>query len=325
MTTVELISTKLQEILGAKYEVKPYSFFAQDYIKPMTTPYGTAYDINYQAFEQMQNIIPVCVNLQETSPINSDFFYRTGIMTLQFYVPVDALGRGDNKEFDFFGDYERLRAKLTDGRISLITFKTDGSVLPGQEEVDKIYKSYFTLTEPSTDGAVQSTGAYRRMVYTVQGNVTVLENGLRTGDDYSIEIFDGTKYVPFNNITNVTIARDEQGNAVQNEGTTNAMSPPVSRVHSISFVVSDKDDDVAIAILRNAVFKMHEKYVPYNAQLADTEAKQREMRIRIKDSESVLAEFWALLTASYNVGGKTSVGSFSVSLTRTDDTVQSVR
>lgn len=325
MTTVELISTKLQEILGAKYEVKPFSFFARDYIQPMTTPYGTVYDVKYQAFEEMQGIIPVCVNMQETSPINSDFFYRTGIMTLQFYVPINAIGRGDNKEFDFFGDYERLRAKLTDGRISLITFKTDGSVLPGQEEVDKIYKAYFTLTEPSTNGTVQGTGAYSRMVYTVQGNVTVLENELRTGDDYTIDIFDGNNYVPFNNITNVTIARDEQGNAVQNEGTTNAMTPPVSRVHSVSFVVSDKSDDLAVEILRNAVFKMQEKYVSYNTNIADTEAKQREMLIRIKDHESVLAEFWALLSASYNVGGKTSVGSFSVSLTRTEDIVQSAR
>lgn len=319
MTTVELISIKLQEILGSKYEVKPFSFFARDYIQPMNTPYGKVYDINYQTFEQMQNVIPVCVNMQETSPINSDFFYRTGILTLQFYVPVDALGRKDEKSFDFFGDYERLRKKLTDGRVTLITYKTE-DVVVGQEEIDKAYKAFFTLSEPTTDGAVQSTGAYRRMVYTVQGNVTVLDSDFRTGDDYIVEIFNGTDYVPFNNITNVVISRDEQGNAVQQEGTTDAMSPPASRVHSISFIVSDKDGDDAIEILRNAVFKMQEEYVQYvNPQSA---AQRREMHIRLTDRESVLAEFWALLSSSYNVGGKTSVGSFSVSLTRTDDIIQ---
>lgn len=322
MTTNELISNKLQEILGGAYLIKPFSLFAREYIKPLQTVYGTTYDINYQAFEEMKNIIPVCVNLQETSPINSTDFYRTGILTMQFFVPVDSIG-GSNRSIDFFKDYERLRAELTESQVALITYKTDESPLPGQDEVETIYKAYFTLNEPTTDGSIHSTGAYRRMVFTVQGNVTVLEEGLRTGDDYSIEIFDGTKYVSFNNMTNVVISRDEQGNAVQNEGTTNAMSPPVSRVHSASFIVTDKKGDAAIDVIRKAVFEMKEEYVDYGQ--AQSEARRREAKIRIKDGETVLSEFWALLSASYNVGGKTSVGSYSVSLTRTDDLIQNLR
>lgn len=317
MTTVELISTKLQELLGTKYAVKPFSLFSKEYIKPLQTPYGQTYDVNYQAFEEMKNIIPVCVNFQETSPINSGLFYRTGIMTIQFFVPIDALGR-DDADFDFFGDYENLRTKLTNGKIALFTFKTDEEPLSGQQTVDKVYKAYFTLNEPTTDGAIHSTGAYRRMTYTVQGNATVLEDGLRTGDDYSVEIFNGEEYVPFSNLTSFVISRDEQGNAVQNEGTTAAMSPPVSRVHSISFIVSDKDGDAAVSILRKAVFKMPEEVIGAGI----TNAQRREVKIKLKDVDGDLAEFWALLNASYNVGGNTSVGSFSVTLTRTDDELQ---
>lgn len=321
MTTNELISIKLQEILGGAYLVKPFSLFSREYIKPLQTVYGTTYDINYQAFEEMQNTIPVCVNLQETSPINSTDFYRTGIITIQFFVPVDCIG--SNKSVNFFEDYGRLRAQLTKGRVPLITYKTDGTPIAGQDEVENIYKSYFTLNEPTTDGAIHGTGVYRRMTFTVQGNVTVLEEGLRTGDDYTFEIFDGSKYVPFNNITNVVISRDEQGNAVQNEGTTAAMSPPVSRVHSASFIVTDKKGDDAIDILRSAVFEMKEKYVDYNSLL--TESQEREVKIRLKTDGTVLSEFWAIMSASYNVGGKTSVGTYSVSLIRTDDLNQKMR
>lgn len=322
MTTTELISIKLQEVLGSKYEVKPFSFFAKDYVQQMNTPYGKVYDVNYQAFEQMQNTIPVCVNIQETTPINSDVFYRTGIVTLQFYVPIDALGRDSDKPFDFFVDYERLREQLTDDRITILTYKAnEDNTVPGEEEVDKTYYAFMTLTEPSTDGAVQSTGAYKRMVYTVQGNITLYDGELRTGSDYSIDIWSGfntSRWYTFPNITNLTISRDEQGNSVMPEGTTLGMSPPVSRVHSVSFIVSDRNNSEAVALLRKAVFEMPEYITRSVTPSAQSGATERQVRVRIRYGDTQLVSFYALMSATYSVGGRSSVGSFSVSLTRSE-------
>lgn len=312
MTTTELVANKIQEILGGNYNVKPYSFFARDYIKPMNTPYGKIYDIDYQAFEEMSRIVPVSVNFQETSPINSTTFYRTGIITAQFYVPVDALGQ--DKGFNFFEDYEKLRNTLTDGRLAFIDEMSEDNI--------KLYKAYFTLTEPITDGAIQSTGAYRRMLFSVQGNLTLADSAFRTGDEYDVAIYNGKEFVKFDNITNLSVSRDEQGNAVQQEQTTAAQTPPVSRVHSVSFVVSDMDNE-AVNIIRDAVLKMPE-FIATNA-LAQTEAQKREVKVRlIENGDEVLAEFWALLSADYTVANRTSVGSFSITFTRTDDNTQSI-
>lgn len=312
MTTTELVANKIQEILGERYDVKPFSFFARDYIKPMNTPYGKVYDIDYQVFEEMSRTVPVSVLVQETNPINSTMFYRTGILTAHFYVPVDAFG--SDAGFDFFADYERLRNTLTDGRLAFVD-ETDADNI-------KVYKAYFTLAEPTTDGAVQSTGAYRRMLFTVQGNVTIADSAFRTGDEYDIAIFDGTQFVKFINPTNITVSRDEQGNAVQDEQTTAAQSPPVSRVHSVSFAISDVDNG-AVNVIRDAVLKMPEIVVG-NAT-SQTEAQKREVKVRlIENGDEVLCEFWALLSADYTVANRTSVGSFSVTFTRSDDNTQSV-
>lgn len=319
MTTTELIANKIQEILGSKYQIKPFSLFANDYVKPLQTVYGTAYDINYQAFEELENAIPVSVNMQETSPINSDVFYRTGILTLQFYVPIDALGK-NGKAFCFFDDYERLRNELTRGKVTIFTYKNGDGTDVGQEEIENTYKAYFTLTEPTTDGMRHGSGAYGRLNYTVQGNVTILDESLSTGDDVTVEIDTGTQFAEFNNVTNLVISRDEQGNAVQNQGTTELETLPASRVHTVSFIVYDTDEDSAVEVLRNAVFGMEETVVEYSD--AVTEWKKRETKIRLKYKDRITDEFWALMSASYNVGGKTSVGSFNVSFTRTTDGIQ---
>lgn len=315
MTTTELVANKIQEILGGRYEVKAFSFFARDYIAPMTTPYGTLYDIKYQAFEQMQDIIPVSVNVQETSPINSPLFYRTGIVTVQFYVPVNALGKSGS--IDFFADFEHLRKELTDGRVLLL-----GDLKDTDSDTSEYndYIAYFTLAEPSTNGAVQNTGAFNRMVFISQGNVTITDNNFKTGDDYQVAIHDGENWQAFSNITNLNISRDTQGNSVQGTNTTNVQSPPVSRVHTLSFSVADTDDP-AVDIIRKAVFQMPEIIVENSN--ATTEAQAREVLVRLSESfGDGNIEFWAVLTADYTVANKSSVGNFTVTLTRTDDNIQ---
>lgn len=327
MTATELIANKIQEILGAKYLVKPYALFARDYIQPYNTPYGKTYDINYQAFEEMQNTIPVSVLFQESTPINSDLYYRTGIFTVQFFVPVDAVSK--KGAVAFFDDYEHLRIELTNGRIVLSAELVNKGAEERPEYVSEWYKSYFTLGEPTTDGAIQSTGAYRRMVFTATGNATIVDKRFGTGDDYEITMFDDGGYTrSFKNITNLVISRDEQGNAVQNEGTTATRQPPVSRVHTISFTVNDTDDD-AVKVVRNAVFKMGEFPVDYEdtgLNQAPNEQESREYLISLvykgiagdANDDQQLSTFFATMSATYTAPSTTSVGAFNVVFTRTD-------
>ena len=218
MILSELLSTQFNLILGNDYKVFPFHTFSQDYTKNSLNQYGN-YDINYQAFEEMGNIIPCVLSANEIDIIATDYLARSYNYTLTFQVPIDT------DKFNFFKDYQTLYNAVNNTELTLDT-----------------YKAFLTMSEPVYMGK-ENTGSYQRVIYQVRGVVSVRDSNVGVGSDYSVSLMikNNESYTEhfFTNISDLTINSTTEANAVQLSNKAGTEQEAVAKSQSLTFSVPD--------------------------------------------------------------------------------------
>lgn len=311
MNTIEFVLNTFQKILGDQYALYPNHTFQKRFLNPLVTPYGTQYDVKYQAFDEYADKIVGVLECTPTDQISTPYYLSNATYNLSFWVPVDALPLEQTEvpKFTFYTDMENLSASVRNRE-----FRENG------------LKAFFSISEPRLVSAqADRAGCFRRVVMQITGNVTVSDESVGMGSDIEVTLtIDGTEY-PFVNITNFMTASTTGSNANQYSDTAKTELQTATIDHSISFVVDDwgEEDNKAIALVRDKAFRAVEKISPG----ASGEEKQREVSVAVYKvvrtrnadgstsvSQKKLKAFQGILEAQYAVAGKTGFGKYSVTI-----------
>ena len=287
MTILEHLTDKLQAVLGRQYKVYPGGAFQRDFFKPVETPLGREYTVFHQAFDELSRTIPVVLTLAENNLTVVPFRLFNGTYMLQFWVPIDV--NTPNKKapaFRFHADMERLRAALANTELSF------GEDLRG----------FLTVSEEVFSGQIENTGAYKRAVFNIAGNLSIAEKSVGVGGDVQIAFVVGDRELPVQAATNLNINYTIEPMAVQQDGELMPRQNATLQVHGVTFNVSDFAGDPAAAFFEDCVF---------------ANKTNNNVAVRIYKNNVLRSEFKAVLSITYVAAGKAGYGTYAVGLTNT--------
>jgi hypothetical protein len=319
MTAAEILALKFQSVLGAKYLVYVNHAFQKEFTNPVQTPYGIAYDVNYQAFDQYVDKIVAMVNVNQTDLASLSYRLDVGTYSIDFWLPVDFIKRSadgsliEPPKFTFHADAAALKTALTGGAVSLhepnidpVTFVDSG--------VD--YPAYFTVSDPTMQSAVaESAGAYKRVVMRITGQFNFADSNLKTGNEIEIRVnwnFGGiSREEIFKNISNLQIIAGTEPNDISTAGELKQQLKAAMANYSVSFDVDDfTEDGNGRALLAQRVF-FNNTVLQNNL----TSSRRNKAQVSIRVQGITVRTFWAILSATYTSASKSTYGRFSVTLT----------
>lgn len=168
MTLEERVINKLQDIIGDKYELNLGVAFDRRYTMPVATASGTAFDINYQAFDEKKDKIICVFTMQPTDYNVVPFLNYNTSYTLQLWYALDNLKTdkfgvpiGD-LPVDIYADLKSLRTALSNTTIDF-----GGSI-----------KGKMTFSEPAKSTTYDNTGTGKRGVLTVSGKINLSDDAI---------------------------------------------------------------------------------------------------------------------------------------------------
>jgi hypothetical protein len=349
MTLTEAIALKFQSILGKQYKVMPYHGFSQKYTKAVNTPYGPMYDINYQAFDELAEIIPACVQVQELSLVSTPYTCKSCSYSVKFWAPLDYIKTDkdgqivETPKFDLFGDCANLYSSLVGSEIPFyledltITDYATSAGFPATGEADKIYraantglyyiwsgtayvrtgcKAYISMAEPQLLSTTpESSGAYKRLVWEVKGDISISDIALGTGNSIKVAlVIDGVEDA-FENISEFVLGATSDANAVQLSSTATSKQDTAVIGQQVTFYVQDYDTGAAFQLIRDKAWKNPEE-ISSTATLAKN---KRKVFAKLYKDNTLMSSFWAVLSVQYTANDKASFGKYQVGLVNGGD------
>jgi len=324
MIVSQLLADKIQSILGAQYKVVPFHIYIDSYAKPNETQYGEVYTIDYQAFKEDRDIIPVIVKTTPLAISSLPYVAKACNYEITFSVPLNVIERDENgavlntPEFDFFGDYNSLQAAVNNTKL---TFNDEYD-----EDTDtylKTYKGHMSISEPEFGG--KEIDKSDRILWIVKGNIDISDTTIGMGEDVQIKLaFKNTSSVyveyAFDNITDLTVSSDLNANENQFSESLGAEKEISTKSQGISFTVDDviTATDLAMQCVRNKAF-VNSDILSAN----ETDVRlQKKVRVKVYKYDYNLAtpayalikDFWAVMTSEYIAASETSYASYKVSL-----------
>ena len=278
MTLEERVINKLQEIIGDKYELNLGVAFDRRYTMPVATASGTAFDINYQAFDEKKDKIICVFTMQPTDYNVVPFLSYNTSYTLQFWYALDNLKTdkfgvpiGD-LPVDIYADLERLRTALSNTTIDF-----GGNI-----------KGKMTFSEPAKSTTYDNTGTGKRGVLTVSGKINLTDKGIfgseriikigvTTGETTTFYALPKRSYmlsneregVSYHQVGNLRPNIDGQsnGNSVtftyDNYADTNNLA--MALIEKVAYGDSGTDSKIEVPV---QIYKNTTKLVEYNAMLS---------------------------------------------------------
>lgn len=291
MLLIERFTTLLQEELGQKYLVLANDAFSRQFTTPTVTPYGLAFDINYQAFSEYADTAVAVLQLTPINLTHTEYYIRQAQYTLNFWIPIDT-----KESINFYGDIERLIE-----RFSFPFFLDSNSK-----------KLLATMSEPTLSSTTaDGSGTGQRVSYQVTGTISIFDDNLATGEDLQIFLYAFGEDVEVKNISNISISSTTDNSLLIKQGALKGSEEPSVNSFSITFSVYDDKG------VNWALFKIKEKAFENKEILtreANTERKKRKVKTTIYHLGVPIRSFWAIMSVTYTNAGKTSFGEYTVTL-----------
>jgi hypothetical protein len=317
MNSVELFAQKIQSILGSQYKLLPYHQFINSFAKPIETPYGEAYTIDYQALKEDNDKIIAIAKLTPQSIPDLPYIAESYNFEITFSVPfglnkVDENGTLlETPPFNFFADYDRLKAAVKDTKILFYdeynaTTNTYAKTYKGRVALSPI-PEYFAKEK-------------NRILWLARGNFQISNTTVGTGDDVKVcfAFKNGGAYVEyfFDNITGLNIGADTKASENQKEGNLGGEQDVSAINHGVSFAVDDVvgSTDLAMQCVRDKAFK---NLITLSGNETDDDL-QKKVRTRIyKDiggTNTLMLDFWASLSVEYRAASEAAYAAYVVTL-----------
>ena len=237
----EKVLIKLQAVLGDKYQRSLGNAFSRKFTNPDNN------DINFQAFESLENITPAVFTMQPANYNVAPFMSYNTNWELQFWCAIDNLKIDKNgtplevPAGNIFTDLETLRTTLA-GKITVET---------------GLY-ARMTFSEPVIGTAMDKTGQYKRVVISVRGLINLTDKGKFASDTIiklGVAPSGGGSDVFFEmkGITQRLFNFTADGISTHEQGQTMADIDGEALTNGVSFSYDDWDDstNLAMALLRD--------------------------------------------------------------------------
>lgn len=346
--TSEVLALEFNKILGNKYKILPYHTFSAGYTKPMDTPYGTDYTIDYQAFDEYGDIIPGTVNTAELSLSALPYMIKSCSYTAMFWVPVDVNRIDENGQlieapkFNFFADYKALYAAIDNielqiyggilpesAHANLAAFPATGLTTKVYKAIDTGfyylwsssyvrtgYRAFLTMSEPVLiSTATENSGAFKRLAYKITGNFSIMDWDINTGKDIKVSLsFKGsggtyTEYF-FENITEFGLGENSDANAIQLSDILGTQQEVSANGQQFHFYIDDRGSGTLITLIRDKTFKHIETLNTYETD----KDKIRKVLTKVYKGGTLMNTFWGILSQEYTVPGTTSIGRYHIGI-----------
>ena len=305
MLASEIITNKLQELLGNKYALFPISHFNKNYTEARAINengnFGYARFNTSEYGEFRKDKIVGVVTLSNPVRSNVDFYYMTTNYQIDFSVPVNTQITNRNgvlidaPEFNFEADIDNLTGIITNKELNF----------------NDTIKGKMTMSEPSYV-MNETDGEYNYEIMRVSGLVVLTDKG-SFGGNYKVEININGEYVEVDDITSFGTMYDVNSNAIQKQGKMRTEQNPVQSGWVATFTI---DDIITNNAARNVLYSIiHENKEIIN-ESALTEKLKRELPVRITTPHNNIHEFNAVVSISFQT---TRNGNGSYVVTLTDD------
>jgi len=316
----ELITNKMQQLFGAKYEIKTLHAFNENFTNPKMTQYGS-YTIEYQCFDEYADKIIGVVQVQPTAQNFTTYEYTSVNFSMQFWVPVNHVKRkttgelAEDIKFDFLGDIKRVEKAL---RGQEVVLKRPTGEIRDAEFVYENLRAFFTLDEPVLSSGKEISGAYNRVVYTVNGTANICEQNVNVGNDCKIKfVLDGEE-IEIEQYRTLAIGSTMDANSIQSNGSLAGLQEPAVTSRQLTFFI----DDVAT---QNKAYKVIEQKAFENLEIINADYnnpdnekfninKARKVHVKIYKRGITKADFWGIMSAQYTTSGGNGFGSYQVTI-----------
>lgn len=282
MISAEILSIKLQELLGKDYFICPLFLFNSEYTSAKETQDGLIQVYNSKYAELRKNKIIGVVSTTNSARANVDFYYLTASFSIDFSVPFNT------DKFNFFKDYEKLVKDVFNKELNF---------------VDKI-NGKITMQEPQFR-TQESDGHYMYNIYTITGTV-VLSDSVKFGSDYSVEFLIDNEYVKIDGITQYNETLNLNSNTSMNVNSIMVKNEPSQSGWALVFSIEDlKSENKARQFIYDVIHN-NKEIINENA---DTELNKRKVSVRLANGR----EFNGIMSISFNAEYN-GVGVYNVSI-----------
>lgn len=303
MTKIELVSSKIQTMLGNNYAIFPISHFRKNYTEAKlvneggNVGYATYTTSEYGDFRK-DKVVGI---LQFISAIRSNvsFYNLQTSYKMEFSVPRNIWKTNkngqflENPPFIFENDIETLIGSITNQTITL----------------DSTYKAKMTMSEPVYT-TTENDGEYQYDIYQVNGQIVITDKA-KFGSDYSVSFYIDSKYEALDDITDYGEGYATSSNAIQKQGKAKTEQNPAQCGWSCTATI---DDIVTDNKARTLIYKIiHE-----NAEIIDanatTEALKRKIPVQVVSPHSNTHTFNAIVDIDFKTS-RNGTGTYVITLT----------
>ena len=310
MKPSEVISAKIQTLLGSNYHIFSNTYFNKNYTEAREVREGE--NIGYARFTTAEygkfrkDKIVGIFSITSSTRSNSNIYYLSGGYKIEFSVPRNVVKTTKYDEvisaptYDFDANIETLINTVTNANI--VYTVTEGQTL-------KTYNGRLTMSEPAYV-MTESDGEYQYDIMTVSGNF-VISDKAKFGKQYKVELGVGDAYVELDDINTFTESMNNDGNALVKQNKTSVEQ----NLSQSSWVCTVEIDDYqSNNLARQRIYSI----IHGNNEIINsdefTEANKRKQRVRITSPYGDVHIFNSIVSIGFNTT-ENGVGSYAVSFT----------
>lgn len=303
MKVLNIISEKLQQILGENYAILPLANFnrnyteAREYIEGDNVSYFRYYNSDYGKFRK-DKIVGVISFINPTRS-NVKGYYLSTSYKIDFSVPRNVVKTNkynqeiEQPKFTFDDDIETLIDSAINQKLTL-----DDNLFCKLTMSDPVYISS------------ENDGEFEYDIMQVTGTIVISDNAI-FGSEYKVEIFVNGQYIEIDDINSFTEVMSNQNNAIVKHDKTKVEQNLSQLSWGCVIVIDDfMSDNLARKKLYD-IIHLNKEVLNDNEE---SESLKRKLRIRITTPNNDVHVFNAIVTITFTTT-KNGVGTYSVTFT----------
>ena len=310
MKASEVISAKIQTLLGSNYHIFSNTYFNKNYTEAREVREGE--NIGYARYTTAEygkfrkDKVVGIFTMTNPSRANSGIYYLSGGYKIEFSVPRNVVNKTKYDEvisqpaYNFDTDIENLIDTITNANIQY-------TVAVGN--TTKTYNGRLTMSEPNYL-MTESDGEYQYDIMTVSGNF-IISDKAKFGSQYKVAFGINNSYVELDDISSFTESINNDGNAIVKENKTRIEQ----NLGQSGWVCTISIDDYETTNLaRQKIYSIiHENKEIINSSATNNSLK-RKQRVKITTPHGHTHIFNAIMTISFTAT-ENGVGAYAISFT----------
>lgn len=303
MKVTEIISSKIEELLGDNYKVFPVSHFNKNYTEAREIREGE--NVSYlrqtttQYGEFRKNKVVGVLTLQGATRSNVSGFYLSTTYQIQFSVPrnINITNKYDvltqKNAFDFDEDIETLINTIINSKIDF-TAK---------------YKGKMTISEP-TYVLTETDGEFYYDIMQINGTIVISDNA-NFGGDYKVAIKVNEEYVELDGINTYDEVLSSDANAIVKQGKAKLEQNLAQTGWVCTFSIDDIETE---NLARQKIYEIIHNNLEIVNNNGINEAMKRKLPVKITTPKGNEHSFNAIVGISFSTT-QNGVGSYDISFT----------